>query len=128
MKFIFSVKITSITGGAVLHERIDLSDKKLMIENLFIQFGATYGASQVKLSSGLCWTFNGIYFWLDTINFPEKPFFVIEYAETLSDANRNIFVDVDPFPYDLVDDEMLLEVKSFLYGLLWCICVYWVWK
>lgn len=40
-----------------------------------------------------------------------KPFIVLEIAHTREEAVRNIMEDEDPFPYDLSDEQIVLEVK-----------------
>lgn len=44
----------------------------------------------------------------------EKPFLVLELADTLEEVEGNAMEDADPFPYDLSDDEIVLEVKRSL--------------
>ena len=44
----------------------------------------------------------------------EKPFLVLELTDTLEEAKSNEMEDADPFPYDLSDDEIVLEVKRSL--------------
>lgn len=44
----------------------------------------------------------------------EKPFLALALADTLEEVESNAMEDTDPFPYDLPDDEILLEVKRSL--------------
>lgn len=98
--------------GKIQIRDLDIVGRKLKIEELFQGFGA----SEVALSVGLCWVLNGVYFRLDTINFATKSFFVIEWTQSLSDAEKNLFEDADPFPYDLAEEALVQEVKMTLYG------------
>ena len=43
-----------------------------------------------------------------------KPFIVLEIADTREKAVQNIMEDADPFPYDLSDEQIVLEVKRSL--------------
>lgn len=52
---------------------------------------------------------NGFYR-IDEILFSEKPFIVLEYAETAEEVKKNIMEDLEPFPYDLSDEEMRKEI------------------
>ena len=45
--------------------------------------------------------------------FPDKPFIVIECG-TYDELINNIMDDLDPFPYDLTEAELLKEVKYSL--------------
>ena len=92
----------------------NILEVKKKIEDCFIQFGA----QQIEISNGSYWTYNSYYFGVDIIPFHTKPFFVIEFADTLEDATNNCFEDLDPFPCDLDEVEFLNEVNSFLYGLV----------
>lgn len=57
--------------------------------------------------------YNGLYYRVDEICFPNKPFIVIECG-TYDELLKNCMEDVDPFPCDLTDDELLAEVKYSL--------------
>ena len=46
--------------------------------------------------------------------FTQKPFIVLEIADNWEEASRTSMEDTDPFPYDLLDDEIGLEVKRSL--------------
>ena len=43
-----------------------------------------------------------------------KPFIVLEIGHTREEATRKIMEDTDPFPYDLSDEQIVLEVKRSL--------------
>ena len=57
--------------------------------------------------------FRGVYIHIGEV-LHEKPFLVLELADTLEEAKSNEMEDADPFPYDLPDDEIVLEVKRCL--------------
>ncbi len=46
--------------------------------------------------------------------FPQGPFIVIECGETVDDAKNNIMEDIEPFPWNLSDERIILEVKYAL--------------
>lgn len=53
------------------------------------------------------------YYRVDEIHFDEKPFIVIEYASHDDFIHKRMW-DADPFPYDLSENELLMEVKYAL--------------
>lgn len=57
--------------------------------------------------------YNKVYYRVDEICFPNKPFIVIECG-TYDELLKNCMEDTDPFPYDLTDDELLNVVKYSL--------------
>lgn len=77
-----------------------------------------FGAEQITLRSGRCWMLNGVYFRLDVIKFPSKPFLVIEWTDELEEAENHVFGELNSFPYDLDDEELAREVKHVLYEFL----------
>ena len=66
-----------------------------------------------NISARAAFEYNGLYYRVDEICFPGKPFIVIECG-TYSELINNIMEDLDPFPYDLNEDELLKEVKHSL--------------
>ena len=50
------------------------------------------------------------YYRVDEVCFPDKPFITIEFGD-YNDLINNIMEDLDPFPFDLTDSELLDEVK-----------------
>ena len=53
------------------------------------------------------------YYRVDEVCFPDKPFITIEFGD-YNDLMNNIMEDLDPFPFDLTDSELLDEVKRFV--------------
>lgn len=66
-----------------------------------------------NISARLVFEYRGEYYRVSEVYFPEKPFIVIE-AGTLDELINNVMEDVEPFPYDLTEDELLQEVKYSL--------------
>ena len=56
--------------------------------------------------------FNNEFFVIDSMCFPEKPFIVLSFGDTLETAGD--MDDAEPFPYDLSDDELMNEVRYSL--------------
>lgn len=56
------------------------------------------------------WKYNAEYFYVDSMFFPNKPFIVLVFGNSM----ENILEDADPFPYDLPDEELLNEVQYCL--------------
>lgn len=79
-------KTTSITGE---YQRTWISDRPLY-----------------KFTNG--------YYRIDEVLFPEKPFIVLEYADTEERVRNNAMEDIDPLPYDLSDEDIIKEVKYSL--------------
>ena len=57
--------------------------------------------------------YNELYYRVDEVCFYKKPFIVIQCG-TFNELMNNIMEDMDPFPYDLSDAELLNEVKYSL--------------
>ena len=53
-------------------------------------------------------------FRIDEVLFENKPFIVMEYADTVDEVMKNIMEDADPFPYDLSDIDTIKEIKYVL--------------
>ena len=53
------------------------------------------------------------YYRVDEVCFPDKPFITIEFGD-YNDLMNNLMEDLDPFPFDLTDSELLDEVKRFV--------------
>lgn len=67
----------------------------------------------VNISTRSAFEYNKQYYRVGEICFPNKPFIVIECG-TYNELMKNIMEDLDPFPYDLTDEELLNEVKCSL--------------
>lgn len=70
--------------------------------------------TETFISKRLLYQYKTCYFRIDEVLFPEKPFIVLEFANTIEEVLNNIMEDADPFPYDLTDDEIVQEVKYSL--------------
>ena len=66
-----------------------------------------------NISTRSAFEYNGEYYRVDEVCFPNKPFIVIECG-TYDELINNVMNDSDPFPYDLTEDELLKEVKYSL--------------
>jgi hypothetical protein len=53
-------------------------------------------------------------FRIDEVLFENKPFIVIENADTIDEVMKNIMEDANPFPYDLSDIDTIKEIKYVL--------------
>lgn len=72
------------------------------------------GIEETFVSNQPVYKFKNGYYRIDEVLFGEKPFIVLEYAETEEEVKRNAMEDCDPFPYDLSDDDICNEVKYSL--------------
>lgn len=68
------------------------------------------GAKKIKLDSGECWTLNGEFFKVTTLN----PFWVIEWTDRQEYADGGAFEDVDPMPYEITLEEIHQAVDALL--------------
>ncbi len=67
----------------------------------------------VHISKRPIFEYSQQYYRVGEVCFPDKPFIVIECG-TYDELMKNIMEDVEPFPYDLTNDELLKEVKYSL--------------
>ena len=67
----------------------------------------------VHISTRPVFEYKEQYYRVSEVCFPVKPFIVIE-GGTYEELINNILDDIEPFPYDLTDDELLNEVKYSL--------------
>ncbi len=88
---------------------------KLTIDLPYMQISRSYfGGNTIKnISTRPVFKYQGEYYRVDEVCFPEKPFIVIE-GGSFDDVMNNTMEDIDPFPYDLTDDELFNEVKMSL--------------
>ena len=66
-----------------------------------------------NISSRPIFEYNRKYYRVEEVGFSDKPFVVIECG-TYDELMNNVIEDVEPFPYDLTEDELLNEVKYSL--------------
>ena len=71
------------------------------------------GKVTVNISTRPVFKYNELYYRVGEVCFSKKPFIVIECG-TYEELMNNIMEDMDPFPYDLSDAELLNEVKYSL--------------
>lgn len=58
--------------------------------------------------------YGNLYVRIDEVLFRDRPYIVLECAETIDEVMKNIMEDADPFPYDLPDAEIVKEIKCTL--------------
>lgn len=69
-----------------------------------------WGAKQIELPSGTCWTLHDEYFKVTTLS----DFWVLEWTDQLNYAKNYCFEDVDPMPYNVNEEIILKEVDKLL--------------
>ena len=110
--------------------REEFEDKKVLVSKILQEFGCTelkvnltypqktttFGRyfEETWISEGIIYQYKDAYYRIDEILFPNKPFIVIECADTLGDVIENTMEDSDPFPYDLDEVDIGMEVKYSL--------------
>lgn len=71
------------------------------------------GAKRIELEpSGECWTLNGEFFKVTTL----QNWWVLEWTNDHSYASNDCFEDVDPMLYDISEAEVTIQVDSLLRG------------
>lgn len=87
------------------------------VENIMLSLGASRISKYYNpFSYRDVFMFNNHYYRCGSINFPNNPCIVIEVADTIEQVNSNCMEDCDPFPYDLLYEELCDEVK-YVFGL-----------
>lgn len=71
------------------------------------------GKVTVNISTRPVFKYNELYYRVDEVCFSKKPFIVIQCG-TFNELMNNIMEEMEPFPYDLSDVELLNEVKYSL--------------
>ena len=103
-------------------ERKDLVEKTMLdlgcevteITQPYEQRSVGAGFEEAFISKRRIYGFGGGFYRISEVLFAEKPFIVPEYADTEEAVIRNAMEDLDPFPYDLSDCDIVREVKYFL--------------
>lgn len=94
----------------------ELGCEAVNIELPYERETTAYGAGfeETHFSKQPIYKFNDGYYRIDEVLFPEKPFIVLEFAETEEEVKRNAMEDCDPFPYDLSDEDIIKEIRYSL--------------
>ncbi|MDE6594045.1 MAG: hypothetical protein K2K57_13415 [Oscillospiraceae bacterium] len=104
-------KRKDFTEKVMLEAGAEIFDVKLPYEQKTVR--VIGDIAHERYSQRRVFRFEDEYYRVDEVLFPEKPFIVIE-AGTLEELMNNIMWDVEPFPYDLSDEEISNEVKYSL--------------
>ena len=86
------------------------------IEEIMVAHGATVQDitdASVWGSHRKAYKYKDLYYRIDEVCFPKKPFIVAEVG-TYDELMKNVMEDADPFPWDLSEEEMEDEVSFFL--------------
>ncbi|MBQ3611911.1 MAG: hypothetical protein IJA01_06565 [Firmicutes bacterium] len=109
--------------------REEFEKRKDYVEKVMVELGAvpTEHAASVKVSTyannqligehtsnRTIYIYQEEYYRVCEMLYKDKPFIVIEFAESLERALSNCMEDIDPFPHDLSDNEIVKEVKCSL--------------
>lgn len=90
----------------------EVVELELSYENKLTSYVNEY--TEVLISERPIYKFTNGFYRIDEVLFPEKPFIVLEYADTIEEVKKNIMEDLEPFPYDLPDEEMRKEIEYSL--------------
>ena len=109
--------------------REEFEKVKDRIQDIMIEFGAhasditlpyqqkttsiSENGTDTVISNRPVYCFRNVYYRVDEVLYPEKPFIVIEFGLE-EDVLHDTMEDAEPFPYDLPDDELVNEVKYSL--------------
>lgn len=108
--------------------RDEFEMRKDFVENILIELGAVptefscehkvsslvEGMTESIVSHRKIFEYERQYYRVCEALLPEKPFIVIEYADSRDKAINGVMEDCDPFPYDLSDSETINQVKAIL--------------
>lgn len=113
-----------------LISRLEFEKRKDFVEQIMMELGCEaveielpyvpkttsfgVGCEEICYTERMVYKFQNGYYRVDEVLFPEKPFIVLEYADTLNKVIENIMEDCDPFPYDLSDADIIKEVRYSL--------------
>ena len=94
---------------------IMLGGNEVFVDLPYEQKTVSYSGTDIieNISSRPAFEYNGQYYRVDEVCFPDKPYVVIECG-TYDELMKNIMEEADPFPYDLTENELLNEVKYSL--------------
>lgn len=102
-------RYTQVTEEAV-GKRIQVVEEFLaslgLMEVDMTKYASYCGRTVLKNESG--------YFRVDKVSYETKPFLVIEWAENISSVLDDTMEDVDPFPFDLPDDEIMELLENMV--------------
>lgn len=92
-----------------------LGGNEVFVDLPYEQKTVSYSGTDIieNISSRPAFEYNGQYYRVDEVCFPDKPYVVIECG-TYDELMKNIMEEADPFPYDLTENELLNEVKYSL--------------
>lgn len=110
--------------------RDEFEARKDYVESILIELGCEVVKEQMPHISSTTTIFNDVsepwvsnrpvfcaetgFYRVDEVLFSDKPFIVLEWAETWEEVQNNCMEDVDPFPYDLSDHEIEFEVRRII--------------
>lgn len=87
-------------------------DIKLPYEQKTTSYAANF--KETWLSKRSVYKFKNGFYRVSEVLFAEKPFIVLEFADTEDEAIKNIMEDLEPFPCDISDEETINEIKYSL--------------
>ena len=94
---------------------VTLGGEQAVVDLSYAQRTRSYFRNEFveNISTRPVFEYNGFYYRVDEVCFPDKPLIVIEFG-TYDELINNIMDEAEPFPYDLTEDELLKEVKYSL--------------
>lgn len=95
-----------------------VEERLSFVEDIFIELGAVRTDlnkdHRVRFNEREVFEYKGEYYQVDVIGFDEKPYIVIEWIDDMELADNGVLEDVEPFPYDLSDEEIVQEIRFAL--------------
>ena len=94
---------------------IMLGGNEVSVDLPYEQRTVSYSENDIveNISTRSAFEYKGQYYRVDEVCFSDKPFIVLECG-TYDDLMNNVMEDIEPFPYDLTENELLNEVKYSL--------------
>ncbi len=98
--------------------RRTVEERLSFVEDIFIELGAVRTDlnkdHRERFNEREVFEYKGEYYQVDVIGFDEKPYIVIEWIDDMELADNGVLEDVEPFPYDLSDEEIVQEIRFAL--------------
>ncbi len=92
-----------------------VKDRKKFVEKVLLSLGCKIVDIELYYNDNrTIFEYKREYYRIDTMSFNGRTFIVLEWADTIHSIKHNIMEDIDPFPCDLSDEEIIKEIKYAL--------------
>lgn len=92
-----------------------IKNRILFVEKTLLSLGCSIVNMPISYKENRpIFEYNHEYYRIDRISFSGRTFIILEWAETIEKVIHNIMEDIDPFPCDLSNEEVIKEIKYAL--------------